>query len=668
MGWSYAIMKNHPDPNHPPAIAPHPTLDPCVLNQRLQYLIQVIQKLASAHDLESIMAVVRTGARQLTHADGATFVLRDRDLCYYADEDAITPLWKGGRFPMSACISGWVMLNNQSVILEDIYADPRIPADAYRPTFVKSLAMVPIRSREPIGAIGNYWATHHRPSPEEMELLQTLADAAAVAMENVYLYDVQEQRIQERTTQLQHALECESLLRRITDQVRDSLDQTLIVSAVEQELRQGLSLQRCYVTLDHDDKPGDLKPEASGTLTAKLAATLSRSLMQLERLDLRPQLLRGETVHCCVVPEDSPEPPVTSSGKGGKWELLICPIADGQTLLGDVRLYRQSTASFSELEVQMVQQVAVQCAIALRHARLHSAVQTQVETLERLNQLKDDFLSTVSHELRSPMASIRMAVQMLQSVLGHGEQTVLSDNHGGSMPGIMLSQSMYSKVMGYLTILSQECQRETNLINDLLTLTRLEAEVTPGQVQDIALQDWLPTIATAFKTRIQQHHQHLQIHIPDGLPRLRTNPTVLERIVTELLQNACKYTPDGETIVISATTPAIATGDRDAPLPAACNPDTATITADMPNCSAPPVLLTVKNSGVTLSAYDRAHIFDTFYRVPQADPWKYRGTGLGLALVKRLVRQISGAIEVANLDNSVAFTIRFNPCGAALAS
>ena len=665
-------MKRHPDPKHPPAIKMLPAPDPRDLNQQLQYLIQVIQKLATAHDLESIMAVVRTGARQLTHADGATFVLRDRDLCYYADEDAISPLWKGGRFPMSACISGWVMLNNQAVILEDIYADSRIPADAYRPTFVKSLAMVPIRSREPIGAIGNYWATHHCPSPEEMELLQTLADAAAVAMENVYLYDAQEQRIQERTAQLQHALNCESLLRRITDQVRDSLDQALIVMTVEQELRQGLSLQRCYTVLYHDESSGETQRDHSGTLTAKLAATLSRSAMKWDYPDLLPQLLLGQTVHCCVGPEKSPEQSqaedAATESVGPKWELLICPISDGQHIVGDIRLYRRITEPFSDLEVQLVQQVVIQCAIALRHARLHSAVQTQVETLERLNQLKDDFLSTVSHELRSPMASIRMAVQMLQSVLGRAEMATSPEAHGGGMPGIVLPQSTYSKVMGYLTILNQECQRETNLINDLLTLTRLEAEVTPGEVQDITLQDWLPTIAAAFKARIQQRHQQLHIQIPEGLPRLRTNPTVLERIMTELLQNACKYTPDGETIIISATTPAIAKEASHLPVPPASAPESHCATGYFPNCSTPPVLLTVSNSGVTLSAYDRDHIFDTFYRIPKSDPWKYRGTGLGLALVKRLVRQISGAIEVANHDNSVAFTIRLNPCGAMMTS
>lgn len=151
-------------------------------------LVEVAQALSVARDLDTVMAVVRHAARDLTGADGATFVLRDGDLCFYAEEDAISPLWKGHRFPMSDCISGWAMLNKEAAVIEDIYADPRIPQDAYRPTFVKSLAMVPIRTSAPVGAIGNYWAKPHRATEGEVKLLRALADLTSVTMENVQLY------------------------------------------------------------------------------------------------------------------------------------------------------------------------------------------------------------------------------------------------------------------------------------------------------------------------------------------------------------------------------------------------------------------------------------------------------------------------------------------------
>lgn len=177
------------------AAPPHP----------MERLIAVIQQLSHARDLTTIMDIVRHAARELTGADGATFVLRDGDQCHYAEEDAIAPLWKGCRFPMSACVSGWAMLNRQDAVIEDIYADARIPADAYRPTFVKSLVMVPIRKESPIGAIGTYWATRRLATPLEVQLLQALADSTSIAMENVALYAGLENRVRERTAELQAA-------------------------------------------------------------------------------------------------------------------------------------------------------------------------------------------------------------------------------------------------------------------------------------------------------------------------------------------------------------------------------------------------------------------------------------------------------------------------------
>lgn len=167
----------------------------------MEHLLHVVQELSLARSLEAVQAIVRHAARELTGADGATFVLRENGLCYYADEEAIEPLWKGQRFPMEACISGWAMIHRRAAMIEDIYADPRIPHDAYRPTFVKSLAMVPIRTLDPIGAIGVYWAKVHRTTEEELRLIQALADTVAVAMENVAMQRELEQRVRDRTAE-----------------------------------------------------------------------------------------------------------------------------------------------------------------------------------------------------------------------------------------------------------------------------------------------------------------------------------------------------------------------------------------------------------------------------------------------------------------------------------
>ncbi|MHA7651110.1 GGDEF domain-containing protein [Mycobacterium sp. ML4] len=173
----------------------------------MERLLRAVQDLSLARSLPDIQRIVRSSARELTGCDGATFVLRENDKCYYADEEAIAPLWKGNRFPIDACISGWAMLNRQAAVIPDIYADPRIPHGIYRPTFVKSLVMVPIRRIDPIGAIGNYWAHRHQPSEQEVRLLQALADSTSIAMENVHVSAQLEQRVRDRTAELEKANE-----------------------------------------------------------------------------------------------------------------------------------------------------------------------------------------------------------------------------------------------------------------------------------------------------------------------------------------------------------------------------------------------------------------------------------------------------------------------------
>ncbi len=157
-------------------------------NAEVAELISAIQQLSLVRTLPEIQLIVRRAARSLTGADGATIVLREGSDCFYADEDAISPLWKGQRFPMHACDSGWAMLNRQPAVIPDVYADARVPHDVYRPTFVRSLVMVPIRQHDPLGAIGNYWADQHEASVREVQLLQALADSTAVALENVRAY------------------------------------------------------------------------------------------------------------------------------------------------------------------------------------------------------------------------------------------------------------------------------------------------------------------------------------------------------------------------------------------------------------------------------------------------------------------------------------------------
>jgi signal transduction histidine kinase len=152
---------------------------------------------------------VGRAARTLKGADGAAVILREGDGCFYADEDAIAPLWKGQRFPAKECLSGWVMENGQAVDVEDVRTDSRVisrgNAEPYSRTFVRGMLIVPVGRPETIGAIALYWSSPRRADTEGNRFVQALADTMAVAIENVQLYADLDRRVRDRTAQLEQA-------------------------------------------------------------------------------------------------------------------------------------------------------------------------------------------------------------------------------------------------------------------------------------------------------------------------------------------------------------------------------------------------------------------------------------------------------------------------------
>ena len=126
-----------------------PSVDP--------HLARTAELMAEARSLDDVVAVLTRTARWIAGADGIAVVLRDDGFCHYVAEDAIEPLWKGCRFPLEACVSGWAMLNRETAVVPDIGGDPRIPAASYAYKAIRSLVMVPIGAPEPVAALGAYW-------------------------------------------------------------------------------------------------------------------------------------------------------------------------------------------------------------------------------------------------------------------------------------------------------------------------------------------------------------------------------------------------------------------------------------------------------------------------------------------------------------------------------
>jgi GAF domain-containing protein len=179
-------MTKRPDHLPTPSAEPRAFADQ-VRDERAALLIDAIETLAGAGAIDDVVATLRATARRLIGADGIAVILREDEQCWYVEEDAMGPLWKGHRFPLASCISGWAMVHRQTVNIPDVRDDPRIPQELYRDTFVRGLLMVPVRSADPIGAIGAYWSDCYRATKEQVATLERLARATATAMENIRL-------------------------------------------------------------------------------------------------------------------------------------------------------------------------------------------------------------------------------------------------------------------------------------------------------------------------------------------------------------------------------------------------------------------------------------------------------------------------------------------------
>lgn len=431
---------------------------------------------------------------------------------------------------------------------------------------------------------------------KELTLQQTIADLR--------------QKLQSRTIEMQKALDFESTLKRITDKVRDSLDESQILQTVVKELTLVLGLGGCNSALYNLE-------QGTSTIRYEYISSIPASQGKVAQMDHFPEIYRqlqqGYYFQFCSL---FPNP------IRGHVAMLACPIfvdptsSQGmdQAVLGDLWLIHHKDYVFTEPEIRLVQQVANQCAIAIRQARLYQTAQRQVQELEKLNRLKDEFLSTVSHELRTPIANVKMAIQMLKLTGSDARRQT------------------------YLEILEAETNREAELIDELLDLQRLEDASHPICVEEIHLQDWLTEMVKPFYSRTTSRQQSFKISYPTNL-KISTDFKVLQRILAELLNNACKYTLEGGEICLEVQ-----------------------LVLETSEFGSKPVNLFKIRNQAEIPVEDLPHIFDKFYRVIQPDRYKQGGTGLGLALVQKRVGQLRGKVQVHSAHGWTEFSVVIPNC------
>ena len=439
-----------------------------------------------------------------------------------------------------------------------------------------------------------------------------------------------EKEVQARTAEIQEQLERDCLLAKIALRIHQSLNLNEIINAAVTEVQQFLKADRVV-----------LFQVKSSTVTKIVAESVDRNCYSWMgnqasfgylMSNLKVKKNKSYAVDD-IAQTDLPVEQVTSLKEKQVKAFLIVPICQDGQVWGIMCTQEYSgIREWQPSEIDLLQQLATQLAIAIQQAQLYQQVQTlntdlerqvqertseleqKVKELEQLNILKDDFLSTVSHELRTPLSNMKMAIHMLKVF------------------------PVPEKVQQYLKILDTECKREIELISDLLDLQRLEAGQESIALETINLNTLLPTILEPFKSRAKERKQILNSKYPKQLPSIYSNNNSLGRILAELLNNACKYTQDGGEIMFL-----VEKKDKKS--------------SKKSLSETPSYIKFIVSNPSQIPESELPKIFNKFYRVPNADPWKQGGTGLGLALVKKLVEQLNGNMIASSSNGWTTFTV-----------
>ncbi len=439
-----------------------------------------------------------------------------------------------------------------------------------------------------------------------------------------------EKEVQARTAEIQEQLERDRLLAKIALRIHQSLNLNEIINAAVTEVQQFLKADRVV-----------LFQVKSSTVTKIVAESVDRNCYSWMgnqasfgylMSNLKVKKNKSYAVDD-IAQTDLPVEQVTSLKEKQVKAFLIVPICQDGQVWGIMCTQEYSgIREWQPSEIDLLQQLATQLAIAIQQAQLYQQVQTlntdlerqvqertseleqKVKELEQLNILKDDFLSTVSHELRTPLSNMKMAIHMLKVF------------------------PVPEKVQQYLKILDTECKREIELISDLLDLQRLEAGQESIALETINLNTLLPTILEPFKSRAKERKQILNSKYPKQLPSIYSNNNSLGRILAELLNNACKYTQDGGEIMFL-----VEKKDKKS--------------SKKSFSETPSYIKFIVSNPSQIPESELPKIFNKFYRVPNADPWKQGGTGLGLALVKKLVEQLNGNMIASSSNGWTTFTV-----------
>ncbi len=556
---------------------------------------------SSPTDLQPVLnAVAESATRLCQAADCSIFRLEgELERCVAIYGSLPEPLGLGETRPVDReSVVSRAMLDRVTMHVPDI-ADPsdtRFAASKARAARIgyRTILVTPLlREGEPIGAIA-IRRTEVRPFTEEqIRLLETFADQAVIAIENVRLF----QELQARTRDLTRSVEELKALGEVGQAVSSTLDvETVLTTIVARAVQ--LSGTDAGVIYEYD--------EATETFQFRATYHMEEELVEVNR-SAPIRLGEGATGQAAATRTpvqvtdllEEREYSVTRIrpvlARLGYRSLLAVPLLVEQRLMGALTVVRRQAGNFAPEVVNLLQTFATQSVLAIQNARLFREIADKSQQLEAASQHKSEFLANMSHELRTP----------LNAIIGFSE--VLLERMFGEVN---------EKQTEYLQDILSSGQHLLSLINDILDLSKVEAGRMELALAPFDLPQALENAVTLVKERAARHGIALDRKTDPRLGELVGDERKIKQVLLNLLSNAVKFTPERGQITLKAV---FADGS---------------------------VEISVSDTGIGIAPEDQGAIFEEFRQVGGDDARKREGTGLGLTLAKKFIEMHGGRIWV----------------------
>jgi signal transduction histidine kinase/putative methionine-R-sulfoxide reductase with GAF domain len=495
--------------------------------------------------------------------------------------------------PVSEGVIGRAIRSGQTQIVPDVRNDPDyVPmGDHHR---LQSSLIVPLRQGDyTIGAITVQSTQLNAFSDLERDALETLATQVSIALENARLYNQAQRRLLEQ-----------SIVHQIGQDLTAILNYGELVQTMVKHMNRALDSSCCLmatyhpqtnqVTVEAEYHAPDFKP-ATATPTTGQRLAPDEYFVFNEAIRLR------QPVTAYVNQPDTPPAAREQLEKLGVSSQLTLPMTAGERILGVVTWVDQEPGRiFTQADTQLAQTLVAQSSVAIDNAELFRELETRALELAEANRLKNQFLATISHELRTPM----------NSIIGFSD-TLLSGLYGD------LNEKQASRI--------ERIQRNgyslLTLIDDLLDLSKIDAGRMPLKIEQVDVHESIMAVAQSMEAQATQQGLEMAFEIEPDLPPARADTQRLRQVITNLLSNAIKFTREGSITI---------RGKR------------------VERNGAPFVEITMADTGIGINPDDQAIIFDEFRQVDGSSTRMFGGTGLGLAITKRLIEMMDGTIWVTS--------------------